>query len=68
VLDGKTGFVTELTAESLAKSITSLINNEVVRKNFGAAANVHTHANYGVERLVKDHSLLYKEITSNLKP
>jgi len=68
VLDGKTGFVTELTAESLAKSITSLINDEVVRKNFGAAAKVHAHMNYGVERLVKDHSLLYKEITSNLKP
>jgi glycosyltransferase involved in cell wall biosynthesis len=68
VLDGKTGFVTELTAESLAKSITSLINDEVVRNNFGAVAKVHTHMNYGVERLVKDHSLLYKEITSNLKP
>jgi glycosyltransferase involved in cell wall biosynthesis len=68
VLDGETGFVTELTAESLAKSITLLINDEVLRKNFGAAANVHTHANYGVERLVKDHSLLYKEITSNLRP
>ena len=68
VLDGKTGFVTDLTADSLAKSITSLINDEVVRKNFGAAAHVHTHMNYGVERLVQDHSQLYKEITSNLKP
>jgi glycosyltransferase involved in cell wall biosynthesis len=68
VLDGKTGFVTDLTADSLAKSITSLINDEVVRKNFGVAAKAHTHMNYGVERLVKDHSLLYKEITSNLKP
>ncbi len=68
VLDGKTGFVSELSAESLAKSITSLINDEVVRKNFGAAASVHTHANYGVERLVQDHSQLYKEITSSLKP
>ena len=68
VLDGKTGFITELTPDSIAKAITSLINDEVIRKNFGAAANVHTHANYGVERLVKDHSLLYKEITSNLKP
>ena len=68
VLDGKTGFVTDLTADSLAKSITSLINDEVVIKNFGAAAKAHTHMNYGVERLVKYHSLLYKEITSNLKP
>lgn len=68
VLDGKTGFVTELTPDSLANAISALIKDEVVRKNFGAAANVHTHANYGVERLVKDHSLLYKEITSNLRP
>jgi glycosyltransferase involved in cell wall biosynthesis len=68
VLDGKTGFVTELTPDSLANAISALIKDEAVRKNFGAAAHVHTHMNYGVERLVKDHSLLYKEITSNLKP
>ena len=68
VLDGKTGFVAELTAESLAAAIFSLAKDEVLLKNFGSAASVRTHSNYGVERLVKDHSLLYKELASNPKP
>jgi glycosyltransferase involved in cell wall biosynthesis len=67
VLDGKTGFITELTPESLATAISSLADNDVLRKNFGSAASVHTHENYGVDRLVKDHSQLYKELISNPK-
>jgi glycosyltransferase involved in cell wall biosynthesis len=68
VLDGKTGFITELTPESLAGAISSLAADNVLRKNFGSAASVHTHANYSVERLVNDHSQLYKELISNPKP
>ena len=68
VLDGKTGFVTELTPESLAVAIISLAKDEVLRKTFGSAASLHTHANYGVDRLVKDHSQLYKNLMSNPKP
>jgi glycosyltransferase involved in cell wall biosynthesis len=67
VLDGKTGFVTNLTSESLATAISSLANDDVLRKKFGSAASLHTHANYGVDRLVKDHSQLYKELISNPK-
>ena len=67
VLDGKTGFITELTPESLTTAISSLADNDVLRKNFGSAASVHTHENYGVDRLVKDHSQLYKELISNPK-
>jgi len=68
VLDGKTGLITELTPESLAIAISSLANDDVLRKSFGLAASVHTHANYGVDRLVSDHSQLYKELISNPKP
>jgi glycosyltransferase involved in cell wall biosynthesis len=67
VLDGKTGFVTELNPESLATAISSLAKDDVLRKKFGSAASLHTHANYGVDRLVKDHSQLYKELISNPK-
>jgi hypothetical protein len=28
---------------------------------------VHTHANYGVDRLVKDHAELYEELMANRK-
>jgi glycosyltransferase involved in cell wall biosynthesis len=68
VLDGKTGFVTELNPESLATAISSLVKDDVLRKKFGSAASLHAHANYGVDRLVKDHSQLYKELISNPKP
>jgi glycosyltransferase involved in cell wall biosynthesis len=67
VLDGKTGFITELNPESLATAISSLVKDDVLRKKFGSAASLHTHANYGVDRLVKDHSQLYKELISNPK-
>jgi glycosyltransferase involved in cell wall biosynthesis len=67
VLNGETGFVTELNPESLATAISSLAKDDVLRKKFGSAAILHTHANYGVDRLVKDHSQLYKELISNPK-
>ena len=67
VLDGETGFVTELNPESLATAISSLAKDDALRKKFGSAASLHTHANYGVDRLVKDHSQLYKELISNPK-
>ena len=68
VLDGKTGLITELTPESLAIAVGSLAEDDVLRKNFGSAASVHTNANYGVDRFVKDHSELSKELISNPKP
>ena len=68
VLDGKTGLITVLTPESLAIAVSSLATDDVLRKSFGLAASVHTHANYGVDRLVSDHSQLYKELISNPKP
>ena len=48
--------------------MSSLAEDDVLRKNFGSAASVHTNANYGVDRFVKDHSELYKELISNPKP
>jgi glycosyltransferase involved in cell wall biosynthesis len=67
VLDGKTGIITELTPESLAVAVNSLAGDEAKIESFGTAASVHTHANYGVDRLVKDHAELYKELITNRK-
>jgi glycosyltransferase involved in cell wall biosynthesis len=67
VLNGKTGLITELTPKALADAVNTLLVDEVFRTNLGAAANLHTQANYGVDRLVKDHTFLYKELISNLK-
>jgi glycosyltransferase involved in cell wall biosynthesis len=67
VLDGTTGLITELNPESLAVAVNSLVGDNAQRKNFGSAASAHTHANYGVDRLVKDHAELYKALMSNRK-
>jgi glycosyltransferase involved in cell wall biosynthesis len=67
VLNGKTGLITELTPKALADAANTLLVDEVLRTNLGVAANLHTRSNYGVERLVKDHAYLYKELISNLK-
>ena len=67
VLNGKTGLITELTPKALAEAVNTLLVDEELRTNLGAAANLHTAANYGVDRLVKDHTFLYKELISNLK-
>jgi glycosyltransferase involved in cell wall biosynthesis len=67
VLNGKTGLITELTGESLATAVNSLADDEAKRESFGSAASLYTHANYGVDRLVKDHAVLYKELMANRK-
>jgi glycosyltransferase involved in cell wall biosynthesis len=67
VLEGKTGLITELTPESLAAAVNLLVEDEAQRIRFGSAASVHTHANYGVDRLVQDHADLYKELITNQK-
>ena len=67
VLNGTTGLITELNPQSLAAAVNSLVGDDEQRKNFGSEASVHTHANYGVDRLVKDHAELYKALMSNRK-
>ena len=67
VLNGKTGLITELTPKALADAANTLLVDEVQRTNLGVAANLHTRDNFSIERLVKDHAYLYKELISNLK-
>ena len=68
VLSGKTGLITELTPKALADAVNTLLGDQVLRINLGSTANLHTRTNYSVERLVKDHTFLYKELIFNPKP
>jgi glycosyltransferase involved in cell wall biosynthesis len=67
VLDGKTGLITELTPESISIAIGMLVKDESLRNRFGLAAKVHTQANYSVNRLIQDHTELYKNLITNQK-
>ena len=59
VVNGKTGFLTDLSVDQLASAVTKLAENTDLRAQMGAAGQEYTLARYGVERLVKDHQDLY---------
>ena len=59
VVDGQTGFLTDLSVEQLAQAVAKLASDSDLRAKMGAAGKEYTLARYGVERLVKDHQDLY---------
>lgn len=65
VLDGETGFLTDLSPVSLAESVVKLVSSPSLRDEMGTRAHEYTIQRYGVERLVKDHQRLYKNLLSD---
>ena len=65
VLDGVTGFVTDLNVQEIANALEKLAKSAELRARMGASAQEFTLANFGVDRLVNDHELLYKKLLAN---
>jgi len=65
VLDGETGFLSDLSPKSLADSVTKLASSETLRVEMGTKAHNYTMQRYGVERLVKDHQKLYERLLND---
>ena len=65
VLDGETGFVTDLNVQELANALEKLVNNQALRIKLGSAAREFTFSNFGVKRLVQDHEELYEKLFSS---
>jgi glycosyltransferase involved in cell wall biosynthesis len=65
VLDGATGLITSLDVQEIADALEKLVNNKALRAQLGIAAQEFTLANFGVQRLVRDHELLYKKLLSS---
>ena len=59
VVDGQTGFLTDLSLDQLCEAVAKLASDSDLRAKMGAAGKEYTLARYGVERLVKDHQDLY---------
>jgi glycosyltransferase involved in cell wall biosynthesis len=60
VLDGKTGFVVDTNAKSLADAAIEILSNRELRDEMGNAARYHTESRFVVARLVQDHVDLYR--------
>ena len=65
VIDGKTGFLTDLSVDQLADAVTKLAEDSDLRAKMGSAGQEYTLARYGVARLVEDHQDLYLRLLNN---
>ena len=59
VVDGETGFLTDLSVHQLADAVEKVSTHSDLRAKMGAAGKEYTLNRYGVARLVKDHQDLY---------
>ena len=65
VLDNVTGLITGLEVQEIADAIEKLVRDKALRAQLGIAAQGFTLANFGVQRLVHDHEVLYKGLLSS---
>ncbi len=59
VIDGETGFLTDLSVVQIAHAVVKVSTDSALRAKMGAAGKEYNMARYGVDRLVKDHQDLY---------
>jgi glycosyltransferase involved in cell wall biosynthesis len=62
VVDHSTGYLTEPTAESLAEAIEKLVRDPQLRQMIGAAGKAHAERYFSLDRMIKDHSDLYRSL------
>ena len=65
VIDGVTGIITSLDVQEIADALEKLAKSAELRAQMGASAQEFTLSNFGVDRLVNDHELLYKKLLAN---
>ena len=65
VLNNATGLITSLDVQEIADALEKLVSDKALRAQLGIAAQEFTLANFGVQRLVRDHEVLYKRLLSS---
>lgn len=65
VLDGVTGILTIQDVGKIADGIQRLASDQELRGQLGANGFRYTWAHFGVQRLVHDHEVLYKQLLSS---
>ena len=65
VLDNVTGLITSLDVKEISDALEKLVSNKALRAQLGIKAQEFTLANFGVQRLVQDHEVLYKKLLAS---
>ena len=66
VVDGVTGFLTDINTRALTEAAARLLGDEPLRRAMGDAARAYSDQNFGAARLVRDVTGLYEEIAAEL--
>jgi glycosyltransferase involved in cell wall biosynthesis len=64
-LDNVTGLIIGLEVQEIADALEKLVRDKALRAQLGIAAQKFTLTNFGVQRLVCDHELLYKKLLAS---
>jgi len=62
VITGSTGLLTESTADALADAVEALVADAALRKAMGAAGKARAEQYFSLDRMLKDHSDLYRSL------
>ena len=62
VIDGETGYLTDLSVNDLADAVSKLSANSDLKVRIGSAAKDYTVARFSLDRLVQDHQDLYASL------
>ena len=66
VIDGETGFVTDVHVAALADAVDRLLGDEALRIRMGKAAALRGRKCFGAERLTSDMTSLYEGVAREL--
>jgi glycosyltransferase involved in cell wall biosynthesis len=66
VVDGETGFVTDLNVAALADAVDRLLRDDTLRRRMGKAAAHRGRECFGAQRLTRDITALYEGVTREL--
>jgi glycosyltransferase involved in cell wall biosynthesis len=62
VIDGETGLLTDLSVSALADAVEALVADAALRKAMGAAGRARAEQYFSLDRMLKDHSDLYRSL------
>jgi glycosyltransferase involved in cell wall biosynthesis len=62
VIDGETGLLTDLSVSALADAVEALVADAALRKAMGAAGKARAEQYFSLDRMLKDHSDLYRSL------
>ena len=62
VIDGETGLLTDLSVSALADAVEALVADAALRKAMGVAGKARAEQYFSLDRMLKDHSDLYRSL------